>query len=189
MTHSEIYQQLPDYALGLLSPVQANEIAAHLEGCPACRAAVLNERHIGELVRATLSATTRPDPAHLHRLMPPVPQQTRRSVLGTYWTRRLAPALVVLALVLGSFFLSAPQTKRSMSLFDVATATATSTNTPTATIAQQNVSAGSQAPVNTGAKKMMTKDAVLESPAPLMAAPVPPQSPTPVAAVSEIAAN
>lgn len=192
MTHKEIHQQLPDYVLGLLTPGQTDEVAEHLAGCAACRRVVLGEREIGALVRGTLNVTTRPDAARMSQLMPPmppVPQQSGRGKIGKNWTGRLVPALVVLFVILGSLLMSAPESKRPMSLFNVATATATSTNTPTATIAQET----GRNSVHTSAVSDRSSNGIpaqtAESVAAVLTAPAPLLSPTPVVANSQMAAN
>jgi anti-sigma factor RsiW len=189
LTHEEIHEQLPDFVLDLLAPRQAEEIAEHLVECAACRNAVLREREIGALVRSTLNASTRPDAARLRQLMPPVPRQKRNSRDRATWTARLAPALVVVAFILGSFLMSAPESERPMPLFGGVTATATSTNTPTATIASHIGSAEIQTAADAEDSSLAVPISVIESPAPDLAGPVPHLSPTPVAASSEIAAN
>jgi hypothetical protein len=143
MTHKEIHQRIPDYVLDLLTPVQADEVAQHLAGCTACRRTVKNEREIGALVRTTLRATTHPDEARLRQLMPAIPQKSRQGRTATNWTTRLAPALVLLIVIVGSLLMTAPDSKRSMSIFFPATVTAPSTNTPTATLVLLIVIVGS----------------------------------------------
>lgn len=189
MTHQEINQRLPDYVLGLLTPGQSDEVADHLAGCSECRQLVLSEREIGALVRSTLNVTTRPDTARLQRLMPPLPQQPRWGKISTNWANRLAPALVVLSIIVGSFLIAAPESKRPMSFFIGATATATSTNTPTATIAQETSSQSADAPAVLQRSANGIINSAAGSPAPVYGAPAPLQSPTPAAAGSQMAAN
>jgi len=192
MTHKEIRQQLPDYVLGLLTPGQTDEVTEHLAGCAVCRRVVLGEREIGALVRGTLNVTTRPDAARMSQLMPPmppVPQQSRRGKIGKNWTGRLVPALVVLFVILGSLLMSAPESKRPMSLFNVATATATSTNTPTATIAQETGHNSVHTSAVSDRSSIGIPAHTAESLAVVLTAPAPPPSPTPVAANSQMAAN
>jgi anti-sigma factor RsiW len=189
MMHKDIHQQLPDYVLGLLSPGQTDEVTEHLVGCAACRRVVLGEREIGALVRGTLNVTTRPEAARMSQLMPPVPQQSGQGKIGKNWTGRLVPALVVLFVILGSLLISAPESKRPMSLFNIATATATSTNTPTATIAQETGHNGVHTSAVSDRSSIGIPAHAAESPAPVPAAPAPLLSPTPVVANSQMAAN
>ena len=188
VTHTDIQEQLPDYVLGLLAPYQAEEIADHLAGCAACRDAVLGEREVGALVRNTLNATTRPDAVRLRQLMPPAPRKKVTSRGSGTWTTRLAPVLVVVAIILGSFLISAPDPERPMSLFGGVTATATSTNTPTATIAQHSGEADEKTASDAQDSSLVIPVSVLEAPVP-DAPPAPPISPTPIVAGSQIAAN
>jgi anti-sigma factor RsiW len=136
MTHQEIRRRLPDYVLGLLAPEQANQILDHMAGCAACRRIVQDEREIGQMVRQTLSVATHPDPARLRQLMPPPPGKIRQVGTGAGWVRSLAPALVVLLLIVGAVMMQSPASRRPLPAIVPATATATTTNTPTATIAQ-----------------------------------------------------
>jgi anti-sigma factor RsiW len=188
MTHQDIREQLPDYVLGLLAPCQAEQIADHLAGCAACRDAVLGEREVGALVRSTLNATTRPDAVRLRQLMPPAPRHKLTNRGSGTWTIRMAPVLVVVAFILGSFLISAPDPERPMSLFGGVTATATSTNTPTATIARHSRDADEQTAAGAEDSSLAIPVSVIESPVP-DAPPAPLLSPTPIVASSQIAAN
>jgi anti-sigma factor RsiW len=189
MTHQEISEQLSDYVLGLLTPGQADEMAQHLAGCATCRQRVYGEREVGLIVRETLHAATRPDSAQLHQLMPPIPQKKRPGEISANWTVRLAPALVLLVIIVGGLILTAPESKRSMSIFFAATATATSTNTPTATVVQDirgdNIDTGSITKRFAGDTLPYETEPLIQ----IVAAPVPLQSPTPVAAISNTTTN
>lgn len=189
MTHKEIHQQLPDYVLGMLTPGQAHEVTEHLAGCATCRQTVLGEREIGALVRDALKVTTRPDKARISQFMPHVVQRPRQKKIVTNWTNRLVPALVVLFVILGSLLMSAPESKRPMSLFIRATATATSTNTPTATIAQESGSKHIDKSVASDRSSTGMPTFAAGSPAPALAAPVPLLSPTPVVVNQQMATN
>lgn len=137
MIHEEVEQKLQDYVLGLLPPATTEEMAHHVATCSACRRAVQEERAVGELVRSTLSCTARIDESRLRSLKPPMPWLARRQGIAAGWTARLAPALMLLLLLAGTFVVLATDSERSMPLFIPATATTVSTHTPTATIAQQ----------------------------------------------------
>ena len=189
MTHQEIHEQLSDYILGLLTPGQENEMAQHLAGCAACRQRAHDEREIGTIVRETLQAATRPDPMQLRQLMPPVPQKKRSGGIAANWTSRLAPALVLLVIIVSSLILTAQESKRSMSIFFASTATATSTNTPTATVTQDIRSNINE---TTPISEKVEGDLPLNEIKPhvqVVAAPVPLQSPTPVAAIGNTTTN
>lgn len=189
MTHYEIHQQLTNYVLGLLKPGQADEVAKHLAVCADCRRSVHGEREIGKLVRETLSITTRSDPARLRRLMPPVPQQSRQGKIAATWSGRLAPALVLLLVIMGGLLLNAPDSERPLSFFTAATATATSTNTPTATIAQETSNMDAHTPVFSQENVVEAPTYQVGSPGPTLTVPAPPQPPTPVAAINQMATN
>jgi hypothetical protein len=189
MTHQEIHEQLSDYILGLLTPGQENEMAQHLAGCAACRQRAHDEREIGTIVRETLQAATRPDPMQLRQLMPPVPQKKRSGGIAANWKSRLAPALVLLVIIVSSLILTAPESKRSMSIFFASTATVTSTNTPTATVTQDIRGINNE---TTPISEKVEGDLPLNEIKPhvqVVAAPVPLQSPTPVAAIGNTTTN
>jgi hypothetical protein len=95
---------------------------------------------------------------------------------------------VVVAFILGSFLISAPDPERPMSLFGGVTATATSTNTPTATIARHSRDADEQTAAGAEDSSLAIPVSVIESPVP-DAPPAPLLSPTPIVASSQIAAN
>ncbi len=175
MTHQQIRKQLPDYALGLLTPIQANEVMEHLSSCAACCQLVHREREIGELVRTTINAATRPDPARLSQLMPPPPHSGQWGI-GTNLTGRLAPALVMLAIIVSVILFYSPESQRPFPAFVPVTATATTTNTPTATITQRAVDQFQTVP--TAALPASHEKAVDL----ISALPTPYLSPTPVAA-------
>lgn len=189
MTHHEIHQQLPDYVLGLLTPGQADEVTEHLAACADCRDSVHGEREIGTLVRHTLGITTQSDPTRLRQLMPAIPQRSRQGKIATAWAGRLAPALVLLLLIVGGLLLNAPDSERPLSFFAAATATATSTNTPTATIAQEASSMDAQTPLLSQSSSGAMATYQAGSPGPTIAVPAPPQPPTPVAALNQMATN
>jgi anti-sigma factor RsiW len=184
MTHQEIHERLPDYVLGLLTAGQATEVTQHLAGCARCRQTVHDQREIGTLVRETINATTRPDPARLRQLMPPVPHKRNRKGIAVNWTTRLAPALVLLFVIVGSLLVTTPDSKRTMSIFFAATATATSTNTPTATVAQDLSQFNDNAPAILAGSASKISTPAVEPAAQVLAAPAPLQSPTPIAVIN-----
>ncbi|MFL7838285.1 MAG: anti-sigma factor family protein [Candidatus Promineifilaceae bacterium] len=189
MTHQEIHEQLPDYVLGLLTPDRANEVAQHIAGCTTCLRKVHDEREIGALVREALNTATRPDTAQLRQLMPPIPQKKHPRGTTANWTTRLAPALILLVVILGSLLMTAPESKRSMSIFFATTATATSTNTPTATVVQNSRGDDNITPAVT--ERFVSDLPAYESEpvVQVIAAPAPLHSPTPIAAVSSTTTN
>lgn len=188
MTHQEIHERLPDYVLGLLTPLQTTEVTQHLAGCARCRQMVHGQREIGNLVRETINAATRPDPAQLRQLMPPVPQKRSRNGIAANWTTRLAPALVLLLVIVGSLLMTAPDSKRPMSIFFAATATATSTNTPTATAAQDLSQFSDPAPAILARSANKITAPAIKPAVQVLAAPAPLQSPTPIAVISSTTA-
>lgn len=136
MNHQDIHERLPDYVLGLLSPLEEGQIAAHLAGCASCRHVVQQERQIGLLVSEAVNAGTYVDAARLRSLMPPAPASRPRRAALPAWSRQWAPVTAVLLLLLFSVLLQAPQTRRALPALLPVTSTATMTHTPTATIAQ-----------------------------------------------------
>jgi anti-sigma factor RsiW len=184
MTHQEIHERLPDYVLGVLTPLQATEVTQHLAGCARCRQTVHGQRAIGALVRESINSATRPDPAQLRQLMPPIPQKISRNGIAANWTTRLAPALLLLLVIVGSLLMTAPESKRPMSIFFAATATATSTNTPTATVAQDVSRFSDDALVIMVDSASKLSAPAVEPAVEIVAAPVPLQSPTPIAVIS-----
>ncbi len=184
MTHNQIHEQLADYVLGTLAPGQSDEVIEHVAGCAECRRAIQEERAIGERVRGTLNAVTRPDAAQLRRLMPQVARRSARGKGATTWTNRLAPVMALLLLAAGTLMINRSEAKRPMSFFMAATATATSTNTPTATVSRES---GGDAAAEQAFVSMPTSPAEIAPAAPSMPAPVP--QPTPVAAINQMAVN
>jgi anti-sigma factor RsiW len=182
MTHQDIEQRLTDYALGLLPAQQEEAVSEHLSTCADCREAVGIERGIGQMVRQTLHVTTRPDRARLRRLMPTIPQQTKRGTIPVGWMGRLAPALAALLLIIGGLLLWPSDEDQPAPLFIVATATAISTNTPTATIVQEPLESALHPAVMVDGQ---TTKVVVESPEPRL----PTAAPTPVAAANSVSAN
>jgi anti-sigma factor RsiW len=141
MTHEDISRRIPDYVLGLLSARQLGEVEHHVAHCPDCRRLVRREKRVGQLVRLTINAATRPDATRLQRLMPAIPHR-RQSVVwhSQGWPKQLAPVLLLLLLAFGGFILQRTLPEGSVPAFVVTAhaATATTTNTPTATLAQSS---------------------------------------------------
>ncbi|MCI0396030.1 MAG: zf-HC2 domain-containing protein [Chloroflexi bacterium] len=134
MDQTHILHLIPDYVLELLSDDKRQIVDGHLARCPQCRLAVQEERQVGHLVRATLTLATRPEAAHLRRLMPAAP--TRRAALPGAWSKQLATACLLLLLILGSVGLTANDRPQlwpgpGPALF---TSTATATDQPTLTV-------------------------------------------------------
>jgi anti-sigma factor RsiW len=137
---------IPDYALGLLPVEERRHVEDHVRDCPACRAALQQEKATADLlrvaVRNAVHRAAQPAPGRLAALRPPLPAaRPRRPALYM----RLAPVMLLLAfLALGMLFgpgrgsfapgLFAPQMATAAG--PSATATATSTHTPAATLAQ-----------------------------------------------------
>jgi len=138
MTHDDIRRQIPDYVLGILSPGQLGTVERHVAHCTVCQNAMIRERNVGQLVRSTVNLATRPNNARIRSLMPAVPQKRRLVLRLDGWQKQLAPALIILLLILGGFTLNWMLPAGSVpSLVATAhAAPATSTYTPTATITQ-----------------------------------------------------
>jgi anti-sigma factor RsiW len=178
MTHDDFRQQLPDYALSLLSPQQLGLIEDHIAHCDGCRKALLKERKVGRLVYSTIHNATQPDSGRLRSLMP-VPRASlpacspwnRRG-----WQKQLAPVILILMLAFGVFL-----TQRTLPaggsfpgfVGTAYAATATSTNTPTATAVQS-------LPVGQTVPELETLSSVPNQPAPSKAPDHPVTTPEPL---------
>jgi anti-sigma factor RsiW len=138
MTHDDILRQIPEYVLGLLSPRQLSAVEHHAAHCTVCQQSIARERKLGQLVRSTVDVATKPDTAHMRRLMPAIPQQRRPDLILHGWQKQLAPVILILLLILGSFMLNRmlPAGSGPSLVATAHAATATSTYTPTATMAQ-----------------------------------------------------
>ena len=124
--------QLSDYVLDLLAPDERRRVDRHLERCAGCREAVRQERAIAHDVRSTLIKATRPQPARLAQLMPPVPAVRRRNRYGLF----LRPALalsILLFLFVASLHLYSPGSNGMSNSATATTLAATATTTPTTT--------------------------------------------------------
>jgi anti-sigma factor RsiW len=189
MTHQEINELLTDYTLGLLAPKEAKEVAQHLAGCTTCRQEIYREREIRAMVRETLNMTTRSNPAQLRQFMPPIPQEKHSNRFTTAWASRLAPALVLVGIIIGSFLMTAPESRRSMSIFFSATATATSTNTPTATIVQNIPNNSSEKSTITAGRQNDLPAREIEPAIQAVTTPAPLPSPTPITDIISTTTN
>ena len=138
MTHEELRQQLPDYALNLLPPGQLNLVERHIAGCSSCRQAVGREREVGYLVQNTINGLTQLDSGRLRALMPDPPQKRRAPWNHHGWQRQFAPVMLILTLLFGALLTqrSGPSGGLPGFVTTAHAATATSTNTPTATAVQ-----------------------------------------------------
>ena len=190
MTHDDILRQIPDYVLGLLSAAQLNAVENHVAHCTACRQVVIRERKLGRLVRSTVEVAAEPDKARLRNLMPAIPRQRRSGLILPGWQKQLAPAVLILLLLLGGFMLNRMLPAGSVPSF-VATAhaaTATSTYTPTATLAQ-SISASDRLDHFSAVKQSAAVNALMPVPSADADRPLetPDPLPTPVAAVRQAA--
>lgn len=107
--HAEITEQLPAYALGCLDPAEAAAVAAHLDGCAACRAELAAYEDV--TTRLAQAAPQLAPPAALKpRLLQRVqsPAHARRQAGGTVvaasppapWLRRAMAVWPVVSLLL-----------------------------------------------------------------------------------------
>lgn len=188
MTHNDYRQQLPDYALNLLSPEQLGLIEHHIAQCGSCRQLLLREKRIGQLVRSTINVVSQPDSARLSDLMPELPQKRKVHWNQIGWQKRFAPAMLIIFLVLAVFLTQKTMPSGSLPAF-VSTAhaaTATSTNTPTATAVQ----ALSEKQIGTGPANTQIEFSKPSIPVPLNSpqrpAATPDPLPTPVASVMQL---
>ena len=190
MTHDDILRQIPDYVLGLLSPRQLSAVEHHVAHCTACQRSIARERKLGQLVRSTVDVATKPDSAHVRRLMPTIPQQRRSGLILHGWQKQFAPVILILLLILGGFMLN-KMLPAGNAPFLVATAhaaTATSTYTPTATMAQ-SLPDNQQIDRLSNVKHSGVFNTAVPIPSPGSDRPVktPDQLPTPVAAIRRVA--
>ena len=132
-------QLLQEYALGLLSRVEQQQVEQHTAVCPHCQQALVRETAVSTLIQHTLAHTSRPTSAQLERMMPAIPQPslTNQLLAWLYGPLRQPVALAGLLLILLFSGLSLHQSTTSpvwaspSPTYMVATATATSE--PTAT--------------------------------------------------------
>lgn len=192
MTHEEILHQIPDYVLGLSSPKQSGAIEQHISHCATCYHAVLQERSFGRLVRSTVDAATTPNYGRIRSLMPPVPQKRRAVPVIAGWQKKVAPALLLMLLVIAGLTLNTMLPAGTVpSLVATAhAATATSTYAPTATMAQ-SLPENEELDYSPDMTYSNTIDTALLVPAPSADRPVetPDPLPTPVAAIRQVTAQ
>lgn len=76
LTHDEIRERLPDYALDLLDESERTQVATHLAGCASCRAELADYTAVVD--KLPLAApTVEPSPAlktRLRQRITPAPQ-------------------------------------------------------------------------------------------------------------------
>ena len=192
MTHDDILRQIPDYVLGLLTPSQLSVVEQHVAHCTTCQQMLGRERKLSQLVRSTVNVATKPDTTHLRTLMPAIPKQRSAGLGLSGWQRQLAPAILIILLLLGGFMLNQMLPAGSVPNF-VATAyaaTATSTHTPTATVAQ---SLPEKLQINhiSNSRDSKAQNAAVPIPSPSFGHPLvtPDPLPTPAAAIMQNAAH
>lgn len=192
MTHDDILRQIPDYALGLLTPRQLSAVEHHVAHCISCQQSVARERKLGQLVRSTVDVATKPDSANVRRLMPTIPQQRQSGLILHGWQKQFAPVILILLLIFGGIMLN-KMLPAGSAPFLVATAhaaTATSTYTPTATMAQ-SLPDNQQTDRLSNVKHSGVINTAVPIPSLGLDRPVetPDQLPTPVAAIRRAAAQ
>ena len=104
MTHAQIQELLPAFALGALTHIEEATVAAHLTECAECRSTLAEYREAVALLAYALPPST-PPPALKQRVLQhiaPAPVQPRRPGLGerlsTLWPR-LAPVWGAISLL------------------------------------------------------------------------------------------
>ncbi len=192
MTHEEILHQIPAYVLGLSSPKQSGAIEQHISHCATCYHAVLQERKFGRLVRSTVDAATTPNNGRIRSLMPPAPQKRRAVPVINGWQKKVAPALLLLLLVISGLTLNnlLPAGAVPSLVATAHAATATSTYAPTATIVQ-SLPENEEMDDSPDVTYSNAIDTAVLVPAPSADGPVetPDPLPTPVAAIKLVTAQ
>ncbi|TDD36223.1 hypothetical protein E1287_11740 [Actinomadura sp. KC06] len=74
------------YALGRLPGAEADELSAHLLGCPPCRAELAELRSVAELLRRTIAQRPASGPGHT-RIVPARKGAGRGMRTGAFGTR------------------------------------------------------------------------------------------------------
>jgi anti-sigma factor RsiW len=100
MTHDEIRESLPGYALSALAPEELRDVEAHLAACEECR----RELVVFEEAASSLAAGFAPEepPAALRgRVLDAVRPRGRTVRLGRGWTAALAAAAAVILVLAG----------------------------------------------------------------------------------------
>ncbi len=132
--------QLQEYVLDLLPPVEREAVEQEAAQDEALRLILRRERKVGRLVRTTLQETTAPASGRIPQLMPAVPRQRPYPWRGLTWQRSVAALSLILVIFLGSAGLyqsrQAAITSATPTLMAV---TATFTREPTATLAQLEI--------------------------------------------------
>jgi anti-sigma factor RsiW len=172
MDSEHILSLTTDYALGLLSAEERRRVERHAGQCPACRAALQNERGLEALVRGTVRQAARPAPGRLAALRPsPVAPP---AVVPLY--RRLAPVtMITVLLALGLLFGRGLSFTPAVYADGTPTLSAASNHIPTATIA------AAIAPVTAEAELQRVNSGPTAAPDPQASAPAtaPLYAPTP----------
>ena len=106
LTHDEIREILPDYALSLLDQSERAQVVAHLAGCPSCRAELADYTTVVDKLPLAAPIVD-PSPAlkaRLRQRIAPAPQPTAVSwwerLFGRSAPARWQPVLALAALVL-----------------------------------------------------------------------------------------
>ena len=178
MKQQHIYQQIPDYVLGLLPRKEQQQVDQHTLVCVDCRLALQREREMGQLVHSTLTAATQP-PTNLRQFMPPVSSKLKmgqRFGFSVNWQRQLAPLMLVLFLLLASFgfYLSEQRGLWQDPTPTAVAITATLTDSPTATITETRLEEGLT--LQTTAVPTNTQQPIITA--------TPAPNPTPIAALN-----
>jgi anti-sigma factor RsiW len=95
-------QLLQDYAIGLLTRTERQQVEQHTAVCTRCQQALVRETAVSTLVQHTLAHAGRPSSAQLKRMMPPITRPSPISHLLTwlYGPLRQPVALAGLLLIL-----------------------------------------------------------------------------------------
>ena len=103
MKHEHVFEQIPDYVLGLLSTSGRRQVEQHVVHCRQCRQVLQHERRMAEAVRSTLQVATQPSAIRLRQQMPAIPrQQPIEWQQWQQWQRGLAPIGLVIVLLFGA---------------------------------------------------------------------------------------
>jgi hypothetical protein len=135
---------------------------------------------------------TKPDTAHVRRLMPAIPQQRRAGLILHGWQKQFAPVVLILLLMFGGFMLNRmlPAGSAPSLVATAHAATATSTYTPTATVAESLLE-NQQTNYKSNVKPSGLLNTAVPIPLPVLDHPIetPDPPPTPVAAARRVAAH
>ncbi len=100
MTHDEIRESIPGYALHALAPEDARDVEAHLATCAECQ----RELGVFEDAAASLAigfAPEEPPAALRRRVLDAVRSRRRTGALGVGWTAALAAAAALIVVLAG----------------------------------------------------------------------------------------